>query len=137
MYLHRIFLKSAILLLALTVVLPISAAEPLSIASIAGNLIYGTNLLTRFMHFVCIIMGAGFFIMAFMQYRAHRDNPKFVPLGRPIMYIVLSLILFAIPFLGKLFSATTGSAKDLEKQRVKGVYHHDIDAPLVPEDFGH
>lgn len=119
------------------IIFPVQAAEPPSIATIAGNITFGSNLLSRFMHFVCMVMGAGFFIMAFMQYRAHRDNPKFVPLGRPIMYLVLALVLFSIPFLGEIFGASTSSGKDLEKSKNKNVYYNDIDAPLKTEDFGH
>ncbi len=108
------------------------ASEPSpTFGSIAENLIAGTSVVTRLVHFICIVVGLGFLGMAVAQYKAHRFNPKFVPLERPIMYAVLGIVLISLPFFDEIFGLT-GGTHDLEKKELldRGVQVHDIDAPL-------
>src|SRR5689334_21831892 len=72
--------------------------EPTTFGSVAESLTKGVGVLTAVMHFVCFIMASVFFVMSFSMYRAHRFTPKFVPLDRPIMYLVFAIIMLAIPF---------------------------------------
>lgn len=103
------------------------AATP-TIGSVAETLISGTGIVTRILMAVCMVLGVGMLIVSFSTYRVHRSNPKFVPLDRPIMYLILGLVIFIIPFLGDFF-APTGSILDLQKQEIQSV-PRDIDAPL-------
>jgi hypothetical protein len=107
----------------------------MSLGSIAESLTIGVDSVTRLMHFVSIVMGCVLFIMAFSLFRAHRTNPKFIPLERPVIYVFLAIILMFLPFYGDIF-LPTGSSRDLEKQeaRALGVQAHDIDAPLDCEN---
>lgn len=108
------------------------AAEPQSsIGSVAENLVVGAGALTHFLHFVCVVAGLSLIVLSFSLYRAHRFNPKYVPLDKPIMYLVFGIILIAVPFFGEIFGET-GSPEYLERKeaREKGIQTNDIDAPL-------
>lgn len=113
--------------------------EPVTFGSMATELTVGVGVFTKIMHFVCFVMGLIFVIMAVSLFRANRTNPKYVPLDRPILYLVISVVLFAIPFLGAYF-VETGALEYQEKReaRAKGVEVQDIDAPLDwGNDFNH
>lgn len=56
-------------------------------ASIFGNLMNAT----------CIIVGIALIASAVTQYQIHKASPKMVPLTTPIIYMVLSLCILAIP----------------------------------------
>lgn len=110
-----------------------------SIASMAENLVFGAGVMTKFLHFICIVVGVGMIVMMVSTYKAHRSNPKFVPLDRPIMYLTFAIILISIPFLGELFGET-GSLEYTNKKEVResGVQLQDIDAPLNwGNDYNH
>ena len=112
-----------------------AANEP-TIASIAEKLISGISVLTRFMMVVCMAVGVGFVIVSITTYKAHRANPKFVPLDRPVMYLVLGVVIFAVPFLGNIFGPT-GSILDMEKRHAQSCPSN-IDAPLeLGNEFEH
>jgi len=118
---------------------PIMAAEPLksvpTIGEIAEKLIVGTDVVTRIVLGGCVAVGAMLIVTSFIYYKAHRENPKFAPLDRPLFYLLFGLILLFIPFLGKIFGPT-GSALELNKKTVREsgrYYPNDIDAPL---EFG-
>ena len=132
--------KRVLLLLMFLLILDSAfAAEKSTLASIADSLVVGTDAVTRLLHFVSIVVGCFLAIMAFSLFRAHRSNPKFVPLERPIIYVFLGVILIALPFFGKIFMAT-GSTIDLKAQEARsmGVQAHDIDAPLEwGDDYDH
>ena len=117
------------------------AAEQPSIASVAERLIITTDFVTNVMHIICIVVGMTLVIMSFFLYKAHRVNPKYVPLDRPVVYLLLGLVLLVIPFAGALFGPT-GNSKDLVKQqktqRSSGVTVYDVDAPLEwGNDYDH
>ncbi len=129
----RLNIKRIIILLSILLLIldSVFAAEQPSLGSVAESLIIGTDAVTRLLHFVSLVMGCFLFIMAFSLLRAHRSNPKFIPLERPIIYMVLAVVLMALPFFGKIF-IPTGSTIDLKKQEEygHGVQIQDIDAPL-------
>ena len=109
-----------------------------TIGSIAESLSMDVHSLTRLAHFICIVMGIILFSMAIAFYKNHKDNPKFMPLDKIILYIVLGLFAFSIPFLGKMIGPT-GSSIDYHKHELqkKGVQPRDIDAPLWGDNFEH
>lgn len=112
--------------------------ETPSFASIAESLMIGTDVVTRLLHFSSIAIGCFLFIMAFSLIRAHRSNPKFIPLDRPIIYMALGVMLIALPFFGTIFMPT-GSTESLKKQEMRASSHpQDIDAPLEwGNDYDH
>ncbi len=118
------------------------AAETRTVGDVADKLIVGTDFLTHFMHFACIIVGIILLIMALSFYKAHRDNPKFIPIERPIIYFFLGLILIALPYLGQIFGVVTGSPQDLHKREFMAPNPNqpmdDVDAPIEwGEDYDH
>lgn len=135
---NRYFGKMRILtgLVALSFATTILATENPTFGEIATKLNVGSSLVTHFLHFICILIGIGFIIMALSFYKAHRENPKFMPIERPIAYVVLGLVLISVPFLGKFFGAITGSPTDTEQRKAQAIKanRQDIDAPLEPSD---
>lgn len=100
------FSRGALLFIGLTASNLAFTAEAKSFGEIAGNLLSGAILLTDFLHAVCLALGIGFVIYSFVTYQTHRQNPKLMPLDRPIIYLVLGLVLIAIPFLDYLLGQT-------------------------------
>ena len=58
------------------------------------------NSLGKIFGYMCLIGGVGMVLGAFLQYRAHRDNPSQVRLGTPIFLLIVGLILLILPFIG-------------------------------------
>jgi len=115
------------------------AADQHTLGSVADFLLDRSDIVTRLVHLASIVIGCFLFIMAFSLIRMHRSNPKFIPLERPIIYMVLGLVLIILPFYRDIFLPTEG-ANDLKKQeaRAKGVQSTDIDAPLEwGNDYDH
>lgn len=109
-----------------------TADEAKTFADIANNLIFGANVLTDFLHATCILIGVGFMIYSVVSYRNHRLNPKMVPLDRPVVYLLLGLVLAALPFLGYILEHATGETHvhRHHSHRPSIYYDHDIDEPL-------
>lgn len=105
--------------------------KPESLGAIAEHLVVGTGIVTRLMWVICFAVGLSFIMMSFSFYKAHRFNPRMVPISKPILYLVLGFCLLAIPFLNRVFGET-GSVFDYEKKshETSGLQIHDIDAPL-------
>jgi intracellular multiplication protein IcmD len=47
---------------------------------------------------VSLITGIAFLMGAIIQYRDHRKNPIQVPLSKPIVYLILSIVFIAMPY---------------------------------------
>lgn len=109
--------------------------ETPTLGSIAEMLTEGTGVITRFVVAVCFALGIGLMIVSIHMYRQHRHNPKFVPLDRVVMYLVLGVLVLGIPFLGKIFGPT-GSYLELDKH--KPPCASNIDTPLeLGNEFDH
>ena len=134
MKIKKINLMASILLLLMTGM--VFAAEQHTFGEIARRLIVGTDIFTRFFHFICIMIGIGFCVMAVSLYKMHQQNPKFIPLDRPVLYFILGLVLLSLPFWGNFVE--TGSTIELRKKESKKHSRRDIDAPLDwGNDYGH
>lgn len=96
-----------------------------TLSNIAGKLSFGAGIMAHIMWAACIIVGIILIAAAFSQYQIHRYNPKFVPLGIPITYLLLGLIALTIPFLEYL----SGIEKDdsVERPKQPPAYYTDID----------
>ena len=84
------------------------------IAELVETLSVGTEFITRLLLFVCVVLGGWLSISALALFRTHHENPKMMPLDRPITYLVLGLSLITIPFLGQILNISTGSILDLQ-----------------------
>lgn len=102
-----------------------------TIGEIAERFIIGTDFLTRLMLVASVAVGAMLVVTSITYFRAHRVNPKLAPLDRPLYYLVLGLVLIALPFFGDIFGPT-GSVLELKKQEKAKTMSAplDIDAPL-------
>lgn len=120
-------------LLILCTLIANSAYAEQSLATIANNLTSGASIISNLMISGCIVVGITLIALAGVHYKAHRHSPKMIPLTKPILYIVLGLILFAIPFLEDYVAKTGRSVAfpSIHKQTSQNTYTYtDIDAPL-------
>lgn len=121
-------------IVALTMLLSVGFSEivwantGLTAGEIAEKLLFGGSLVATFMHAVSVVMGVTLMIMAGAFYKAHRDNPKFVPIERPIIYLFLGLILLALPYSYKIFGESSQALLQKSSSSHRPVY--DPDAPL-------
>ena len=99
-----------------------------SIENVAYTLINGVDIVTHALHAASIVIGIILWVMAVGLWNAHRYNPKYVPLDKPLIYLILGFILVGIPFFNLLFGPT-GSSIDLKQQQA-AVHMLDIDTPL-------
>lgn len=107
-----------------------ACAGSVTFGSMANDLTLGVGVFTKIAHLVCFIMSLVFVIMSFSLFKANRTNPKYVPLDRPVLYLVIAFILSAIPFLGTYFMKS--GSLDYEKGPIREnvVEIQNIDAPL-------
>lgn len=102
------------------------------IATVANTLTAGTHILSNILLAACIITGISLLAMGFVYLKAHRHNPKLVPLSKPFLYWALALCLFAIPLLEK-YVGMTGRSAVKQVQKAQKAECMDIDAPLQLE----
>ncbi len=100
-----------------------------SIENVAHTMINGVDIVVHALHAVSVLIGIVLWVMAIGLWRAHRYNPKYVPLDKPLIYILLGFILIGVPFVNKLFGPTASGMDS--KQQVAVQQQLDIDAPLV------
>lgn len=100
------------------------------IATIADKLSEGGHVLSHIVLGACIIIGIALIVLAGVHYNTHRRNPKLVPLGKPILYVVLGLSLIAIPFLEQYVGETGRSAAKKIHEKSHASHCYDIDAPI-------
>jgi hypothetical protein len=99
------------------------------IATVANTLTAGTHILSNVLLAACIVVGISLIAMGGVYLKAHRYNPKLVPLSKPFMYWALALCLFAIPLLEK-YVGITGRSASKQIQQTQSVQCPDIDAPI-------
>jgi len=88
-----------------------------SVAQITGDLMGPTAILTKLVLVACYMVGVGLIIFSIAQYKQHRQSPKLVPLGTPIILFILGVGALLIPY----FSIISGdSASATEQQKREG-----------------
>lgn len=127
----RLFIKKFLLLFVFLPEVLFAETDQFGISLVAERLIFGAEFITRLLFVICIAMGIALIVMSVTFYRAHRFNPKMIPLGKPVMYLILGLAIASIPFL-EHFVGGTGNPLVLKNKNVpehkRQIY--DIDAPL-------
>ncbi|MBT4963313.1 MAG: hypothetical protein HOI53_04935 [Francisellaceae bacterium] len=68
-----------------------------SLSAVTDSVGYSAGILGNLLNATCIIMGVALIASAVTQYQIHKNSPKLVPLTTPIVYVVLSLCVLAIP----------------------------------------
>lgn len=132
MKLCRFFYPFSFLLLVFSAELIALPQKPTSLGEIAEHLTFGTHIVTQLVHLVCFIVGASLLMMGILFFKANRENPKFMPLDKVILYLFCGVILISLPFYNKIFGTKTGSTIDQQKHS-SAIRSTDLDAPL---DFG-
>ena len=89
-----------------------------SIENIANAAVEGVGLVTHLAHAASLAVGFTLVVMALALFKAHRYNPKYVPLDKPVVYLLLGAVLVGLPFLNILFGPT-GSSFDLKQESLK------------------
>ncbi|MFN3233948.1 MAG: hypothetical protein ACE365_00855 [Gammaproteobacteria bacterium] len=69
--------------------------------TVTGNVLNMAKTLSGFINTVFFILGAGFLMMAFVQYNQHRKNPIQVPISRVIVLVLLGLVFLLITLIAK------------------------------------
>ena len=112
------------------------------IGQIADNLLPTAETLIHVAHWLCIIVGFCLLVTAISFYKAHRFNPKFVPLERPIIIAFLGIVLIALPFFKKIFLPSDFKKVIIPADQIhqpedkNNLYHYhplNIDEPLYPD----
>tara|TARA_R110002110_G_scaffold400317_1_gene616632 strand:+ start:52153 stop:52686 length:534 start_codon:yes stop_codon:yes gene_type:complete len=111
-----IFIK--FLQLFLLLLFPVSVFADPSIGSISEDLMGPTAILTKMVLVACYMVGVGLIIFSLAQYKQHRQNPKLVPLGTPIILFILGVVALLIPYVS-VSTGETGSAAEQVKKGPK------------------
>ncbi|MDB6096403.1 MAG: hypothetical protein JWM09_681 [Francisellaceae bacterium] len=101
------------------------------IASFSSSLFEGSGILIIIFSMVSVFVGFILLASAFSAYREHRNNPKFIPLDRPIIFLILGLSLVLFPFVGRILKISYSpldEAHEVRKRLKQNV--SDLDAPL-------
>lgn len=78
------------------------------ISALLNELIQGPLMtFLRFVDETCYILGIGLVIAGISKYFTHRRNPQMVPLSTVIVYIILGVTTFLLPFVLYLMNAST------------------------------
>ncbi len=70
-----------------------------SVGDVSLNATSAFGLLARLMTSGSYLIGFGFAVGALLQYKAHRENPSQVTLGKPIFLLFISLFFIFMPML--------------------------------------
>lgn len=111
----------------------LTVAHGLTAGEFAEKLTFGGSLIAMLMHAVSIIMGVTLMIMSGAFYKSHRDNPKFIPIERPITYLILGLVLLALPYASRILGNTRQPLMQSQTMPTT-VPAYDPDAPLECEE---
>lgn len=81
-------------------------ADAISLGDAANWLMGPVNGLGKVFGYMCLIGGIGMILGAFLQYRAHRENPSQVRLSTPVFLLIVGIILIILPYIGLLSGYT-------------------------------
>ena len=73
-----------------------------SLATASHNLMEPLSFLTKAIYNICYILAIMLFVSCVSSYRTHRLNPKQVPITRPIVLLILSIVTALVPILATL-----------------------------------
>lgn len=111
--------RKSILFLSLWAITGLAWAEAGGIGDWALDMADTSNVLVRLMLAASFVTGVTMLIMGITYFRNHRMNPKMIPLATPITYLVIGILLIAIPFFGQIFQVETGNPLDKKRETVQ------------------
>lgn len=76
-----------------------------SIGDLSDKLMLPLSVLTSALYNISLAIGIALLFGAFIQYKNHRNNPGQVPISRPVILLIFSLILIVLPILAKFSSS--------------------------------
>jgi hypothetical protein len=85
------------------------AESSAGVGDMAENLLVPTAIVTKLVLIACYVIGFIFVFMAMAQYKIHRQSPKLVPLGTPIILLILGIVALLVPYTTNL--GNTGKAE--------------------------
>ncbi|MCS5708316.1 type IV secretion protein IcmD [Candidatus Berkiella cookevillensis] len=68
-----------------------------TLGDVAGNITKSMSGLARLITAISYVAGVGFAMMGMLKLKAHKDQPAQVPLGQPIMLLVIAVGLIFLP----------------------------------------
>lgn len=71
-----------------------------SLGDVANWALGPVNGLGKVLGYMCLIGGIGMILGAFLQYRAHRENPSQVRLSTPVFLLIVGVFLIILPYVG-------------------------------------
>lgn len=111
---RKLSLFKHIITLIFLLVSPLALAES-SIGEVAQNLMGPTSLVTKLVIIACYVIGFIFVFMALAQYKIHRQSPKLVPLGTPLILLFLGIVALLLPYVTNM--GGTGKADDVPQEK--------------------
>jgi len=69
------------------------------IGDYASQILHPVGILNNFIGSAAIIVGVGCLFAAFFRYMQHRVNPLAAPISTVILFLILGLLLLALPFI--------------------------------------
>ncbi len=84
---------------SLGLILSDAMAQQQSLGHIADSLRASTVGAVGIVHAICLVVGIGLLMTAFLKFRERRDNPDEVPLRTPILITLLGIAFIALSFL--------------------------------------
>ncbi len=97
-------------IIGILVTYSIPSYSQVGLGQVAGNASSATDVMTNVLSDIFYVIGIGFVVASFVQYREHRDNPQQTPLMRCIVLFIIGLIIGLFPLMVKW---TTGRAPTL------------------------
>lgn len=73
-------------------------ADVLSLGTLAQNMTDPINVAAGFVSVGCLIIGAACFFAAIIKYIEYRRSPLAVPISKVVWLLIISLLLFILPF---------------------------------------
>lgn len=115
---RKITLMRFVMIVVVAGLTPIAMAQSsTSIGDIANTLLQPTALVTKLLLLTCYIVGVALILMAFAQYKVHRQSPKLVPLSTPVILLFLGIVALLIPYVTNQFE--TGNAEKVVEKSDK------------------
>lgn len=112
----RIALFVSIFTFVMALFLPINGMALQSIGDVADNLMGPTSVVTKLVDITCYIIGMAFILVAFAQYKIHRQSPKLVPLTTPVLLLVLGVCALLIPYVTKVTETGKSTTETKEEK---------------------
>ena len=103
-----------------------------TVENVADNLMGPTEIITKMVVAASYIVGVGLIIFSFAQFKQHRQSPKLVPLGTPIMLLILGICAVMIPYISTI-SGVSFSATEQAKREGRGPSKHGAFSGNAPE----